>query len=287
MSIVSTPAVLLRSFAYGETSLILRFYTRELGVVGVMAKGARRSRRGADALETFATGTLTLYVKDSRDLQTLKEFDVGRSRRGLSTPLLRFAGASVLGEIVLRHAGEEGNPGLYRRLEEGLDRVEAWEAERLAPGILAEGWGLVAALGYRPVLEGCVECGRVLEDEGELARFDFSAGGLRCPACAGSGPRIGPGARAQLLELLEGRPPATLRRPRAHARLLSDFVTYHVSMSRPLDSFRILTPLLPRSEAGADAGRAERGGEDSREDGSPADGGAPETPDAPEEPRRA
>lgn len=285
MSVVSTPGILLRSFAYGETSLILRFYTRDLGVVGVMAKGARRSRRGADSLETFATGTLTVYLKDTRDLQTLKEFDARRSRRRLSTPLLRFAGASVLGEIVLRHAGEEGNPHLYDRLEDGLDRVEGWEEGRLAAGILAEGWGLVAALGYRPVLEACVECGQMLDADENLARFDFGAGGLRCAPCGGSGPRIGPGARAQLLDLLAGRLPGTLRRPRAHARLLSDFVTYHVSMTRPLDSFRILTALLPRGEAGGEGAGEDAGGE-SMPDADVIEESAPEG-EAPGEERRA
>lgn len=285
MSVVSTPGVLLRSFAYGETSLILRFYTRDLGVMAVMAKGARRSRRGADSMETFASGTLTVYLKETRDLQTLKEFDARHSRRRLSTPLLRFAGASVLGELVLRHAGEEGNPALYDRLEDGLDRMEAWEEDRLAAGILAEGWGLVAALGYHPVLEACVECGRVLDAGEDLARFDFAAGGLRCAACGGSGPRIGPGARAQLLDLLAGRLPGTLRRPRAHARLLSDFVTYHVSMTRPLDSFRILTALLPRGEAGGE-GTGEDAGGRSMPDGDVAGKSAPEG-EAPEEERRA
>ena len=42
MSVVTTPAVLLRSFNYSETSRILRLYTLDLGLVGGMAKGMWR-----------------------------------------------------------------------------------------------------------------------------------------------------------------------------------------------------------------------------------------------------
>lgn len=246
MAVVSTPAVALRSFPYGETSLVLRFYTLELGVLGVMAKGARkRSSKGTGVPETFSRGVLTVYVKEGRGLQTMKDFAPDRPRRGLGRDVLRFAGASVLGEILLRHAGEEGNPGLFERLNRGLDRMEDAGSDALVSEALAQGWSLVAELGYRPVLERCVVCAGIPGEE-EMARFDFSAGGIRCSRCMdeGEGPRIGPEAREQLGVLLAGRPVSELRKPRAHLGLLDDFVTYHLSGGRPLDSFRIFLDLL-------------------------------------------
>lgn len=246
MAVVSTPAVALRAFPYGETSLVLRFYTEELGVMGVMAKGARRrGSRGSGGPETFSRGVLTAYLKEGRGLQTMKDFAPDRPRRSLSRSVRRFAGASVLGEILLRHAGEEGNPPLFRQLNLALDRVEEVREDGLLSEILAQGWGLVARLGYRPALERCVACGSEL-GRGEMARFDFSAGGIRCSGCMdeGTGPRIGPGARQQLRQLLKAHPVDDLRRPGAHLSLLDDFVTYHLSGGRRLDSFRILLDLL-------------------------------------------
>jgi len=251
MAVVSTPAIPLRRFPYGETSLILRFYARELGVVGVMAKGARkRGSRGSGVPETFARGVLTVYVKETRGLQTMKDFAPEKPRRRMGRDVLRFAGASVLGEVVMRHAGEEGNPGLFERLDGSLDRIEEEEREALLARILAEGWGLVGALGYRPVLDACVECGQPLDPDA-MGRFDFGAGGIRCPRCSGGdgSPRIGPTARSQLHALLDGETVSDLRRPRAHVRLLSDFVTYHVSGGHPLDSFRVLMDLVRADDA--------------------------------------
>lgn len=250
MSLLSTPAILLRSFPYSETSTVLRFYTRTLGVTGVMARGARsRQSRGQGALSTFTEGTLTLYVKGTRDLQTLKDFAPTRSRPGLARDVRMFAAASVLAEVVLRHAGQDPNALLYDRVSHALDRMSTPEGLDSVTELLSGLWGLVDALGYRPELEGCVVCGRPLEAE-EVGRFDYSAGGIGCGDCAGEGggPRVGPVARAQLTALLEGQVPEDLNRPRAHTKLVRDFVTYHVSDGRPLQSFDVFFDLLPTSD---------------------------------------
>lgn len=242
MSVVTTPAVLLRSLDYSETSRILRFYTLDLGLVGVMAKGVRRANaKGQGALQTFARGDVTLYVRPNRDLQTLKEFAARTSGRGFAQNVLRFAAASVLAELVLVHAGSEASPEVFERLTTGLQRLESEDEEGLIAVLLVEGWGLVAALGYRPQLESCVHCGRTLQG-GDVGRFDFDAGGVRCPECSVDvgGPLVGPGARDQLLGLIEEGRSETLTKPRAHLQLLHDFTLYHLSGSKPLRSFRFL-----------------------------------------------
>ncbi len=255
MSVVTTPAVLLRSFPYSETSRVLRFYTEHLGLVGVMGKGVRKGgSRGGNGLESFAGGLLTVYVKPTRDLQTLRDFSPTHPRRGLAADVHRFAAAAVLAELVLRHAGEEAHPALFAALVLGLDRLEATSGGAVLPVLLAEGWRLVDVLGYRPEVAVCASCGAPLGDA--VARFDFEAGGVRCAGCAAGGstvgPRLGPGARAQLTALLDGRVPADLTHTGAHLRLLSDFVTYHVSGSRPLQAFGVLAALLPPDEGKAE-----------------------------------
>jgi DNA repair protein RecO (recombination protein O) len=245
MSVVSTPAVLLRSFNYSETSLILKLYTKDLGLVSVMAKGVRRAgARGQGGIDTFSRGELTAYVRPTRDLQTFKEFAVEEAGASLGRDVLRFAGASVLAEIVLSHAAPYPSPQVFECLTHGLRRIEAESRAGLIGAGLAEGWLLVATLGYEPQIHGCVRCGRALGSS-EVSRFDFSAGGVRCSDCAfeHSGPLLGPGARQQLVALLQGTAPEALGKPRAHLRLLHDFVTYHISGPKPLKTFRVFGTL--------------------------------------------
>ena len=250
MPLLTTLAVLLRAHPYSESSRIFRFYTRDAGVVGALARGVRKSGgRDGSGIETFAEGVLTLIVKESRDLQTFKEFTASRPRRGIGSSALRLGGASALAELVLRHAGEESNPPLFEALSRGLDRLESTDPEELISATLSESWRLIAALGYHPVLQTCVHCGTPL-GANEMSRFDFAAGGVRCQSCGDGGPRVGPGARAQLTALVSGDAlPGGLSRPRAHLQLLSEFVTYHVSGTRPLSSFAFLAQMLPDDDA--------------------------------------
>jgi DNA repair protein RecO (recombination protein O) len=245
MSLVTTRAVLLRSFPYSETSRVMRFYTESLGTVGVMARGVRTgSGKSGSGLDVFAEIILTLHIKSTRELQTLKEFTVTRGRRSLGVDVRRLGGASVLAEVVLKHAGEDSNPPLFEALSDGLDRLGDAPPDRMVTTLLREGWCLVSALGYRPVAEVCVECGLAPGDE--LTRFDFSAGGIRCAGCSGveTGPRLGPRARAQLAALLDNTELPEVERPRVHLRLLGDFITYHISGGRPLVSLKVLAALL-------------------------------------------
>ena len=251
MSILSTPAILLRSYPFSETSQILRFYSETNGVLSAMARGSRKAggRRGGE-LRSFAEGVLAVYFKESRDLQTFRDFSPTNPRRGLGADPIRLAAASVLAELILHHAESEANPALFADLSLGLDAMESVRKPLLVPVLLAHLWALIGRLGFAPLVGACVECGRPFGDD-ELGRFDFGAGGLRCPVCTRGhrGPRLGPVARSQLQDLMTGSVPENLTRPDTHLRLASDFITYHISGGTPLRSMGVLANLTSESDA--------------------------------------
>lgn len=239
MPIVTTRSVVLQTYPYSDTSKILRLMTREHGPRSAIAKGARRPKsRFGGLIEPFAEGHATLYLKENRDLHTLSDFDLVRERQRLGTDLPRFAGASVLCELVMRLAPEHRDDRLYSILVEGLDAlVEAGpeEADEMA---LRHIWRLVAALGFAPDLGRCVACGREI-GEADRARFDHAAGGLRCRACGGTEGVALDAAELRALRALcrGGRagPPG----PRQH-RLLVDFVRYHLAEGTRIRSLEFL-----------------------------------------------
>ena len=244
MSTVTTPAILLRAHPYSESSRVLRFYTRELGLVGVMARGVRKgASKGRGSPGTLGEGVAEILVRESRELQTLREFTPVKTRFGLAGDFRRLAGASIAAELVLRHAGQEPHAELYGALSVGLDRLEAAAPASVHGEVLALGWKIVRVLGFAPELSVCTACGEALE-EGDMGRFDLAAGGVRgpgCPAPRGSR-RVGPVARAQLRCLLEGSVPPDLRGAPAHLSLLNDFTTFHMLGGHRLGSFRFLDP---------------------------------------------
>lgn len=253
MAPVRTLAILLRAHDYGDSSRILRFYTRDHGLLSVVARGVRgRSGKGTTTLASFASGELSAYVKPQRDLHTMKDFHCTALREALASDVLRFGGASAAAELVLAHAEQDPQTAVFDALERALDALERVEAQRLPGTVLAALWTITESFGFAPQLDACVRCHEPLQPD-EIGRFDFSAGGMRCAECGedAAGPRVGPGARAQLDALIGGEVPDDLHHPRRHLALVADFIAYHVA-SKPLKSFRFLGGVMPADDEVAD-----------------------------------
>ena len=244
MSATATDAIVLQSFPYGETSRIVRLLTRSAGVHSAIAKGALRPRSRYAMMEPFAEGSATLYIRNTRDLQTLGAFDLTRSRQGLGRDLLRFGGASLLAELVLRTASEESHPALFDVVSAGLDRLVDVDAAGLEVSVLAVTWHLIAELGFTPELDACIVCGTLVEPDRD-AMFDYAAGGMRCDSCAAGlpGRRIPARARAALGEFSRGRP-ARIGATEGHWRLLTRYLEHHILEGAPLRSLHFVATSL-------------------------------------------
>lgn len=253
MSAMKTEAILLRTYPYSESSRVLRFFTRELGLVSVIAKGERRgASRGYGGASAFSEGVAVFVFRDTRDLHTLREFAPQNARFGLARDVSRLAGASAAAELVLRHACQEPHEELYGAISSGLDLLEAAPPEEVLPRVLSLAWTIVRTLGFGPELGVCLCCGRSLEAD-EMGWFEMRSGGVGgscCPSWGGSR-RIGPLAREQLKRLLAGDPPSQLRGRRAHISLLRDFTSYHVLSGGRLTSLRFLEPDRAKESDGA------------------------------------
>ena len=145
MSLVTTPALVLQTYRYSETSKVVRLATRDLGVHSAIAKGALRpkSRFGA-GLELLSEGVAQLYFRETRELHTLGAFDLVNLRRDLAGDVGRFAGAAALAEVMLKMAPPAPLPVAYDTLTAALDALEAAPPDRVdASGVRAM-WRLVS-----------------------------------------------------------------------------------------------------------------------------------------------
>lgn len=245
MALVSTPAIIIHSFEYSETSKILRLLTRNHGVQSVIAKGAQRPKsRFGGILELFTEGVASFSLRESRDLHTLTGFDLVHSRQSMGTDLIRFGGAALMAELIMRVAIEEADAGLYDRVGAALAAIDAARDHLIEPTVLAEVWATIAYLGFAPALESCLDCDRMLEDS-EDTIFDYTAGGLRCSPCgqASGGRLLPPAARLGLQELVAGLP-IPLEKTAAHWRLLDRYLAHHVLEGQPLKSMEFLAKTL-------------------------------------------
>jgi DNA repair protein RecO (recombination protein O) len=234
MSLVSTPAIVLSTLRYSETSKIVRLATREHGVQSVIAKGALRpkSRFGA-ALQLLSEGQAQFVLKESRELHLLTSFDLRRLHVGLSAELERYAVACALAEVMLRFAPPDPHPDSFDLLRQALEQLEVApiaSVEALGYRLL---WQMVSILGFEPSLDACVIDGTPLAETGPLP-FSTREGGALCQVCATQhgATQLPERARADLLALMDSGaelPRFDDRHGAAHRRLLGRYIRYHLA----------------------------------------------------------
>lgn len=238
MTLLATPAIVLRTYRYSETSKVVRLATRELGVQSAMAKGALRPRSAFGAgLELLSEGVAQLYHRDSRELQTLAAFDVIALRRELATGLDRFAGATTLAELMLRMAPPAPLLSAYDTLVAGLEGLATAPADAVEAAAIRALWRLLGVLGFEPSLTACARDGTGIEaGDGAVVTFSAVDGGALCARCAAAGApagarRLPPPAFRDLLALNDpaaALPVLDTAHAAAHRRLVARFTRHHL-----------------------------------------------------------
>lgn len=184
MAELRTEAVVLRIVDTGEADRILALYSREVGRLDVIARGARKStKRFGGHLGLYARIEATVDHRPARSLQPLRGARLLAAHEGLQADLAAFAAASYLAEVVLKATHpEQADEGLWRLLCGALGALGGGDAPAGA-GLealvhVAEA-GLLDALGVLPSLDACSRCGEPLDG----AWVASGADGLYCDGC--------------------------------------------------------------------------------------------------------
>jgi len=215
----SSPALVLRAWPCGETSVIASLLTRDHGFVKVIAKAARRPRSTLRPLvEPGRIVAAEFSLDPGRELQYLRGGGVDLDPLAAGLDLERSA--YLLGALELvdrcrpaaRRATEEGgtaDPGLFDICLGFLRVLSSPSCRRAALLFFAFEWEILARHGLAPEVAACATCGRArAEVPAGTLRFDPAEGGLVCGACgAGAGPGAGrpisPGALDLFAELAD------------------------------------------------------------------------------------
>ena len=179
--VYKTEAIVLRTMELGEADRVLTVLTPRLGKLRVIAKGVRRPRsRIGGGLQPFSDVQLVLAVGRTFDVVTSSSLE--DPHLGLRNDLHSTAAAWYLVELVDRFVeGAADSHDAFRLLAQGLSALDA--GDEVARGVVARWFelALLDAMGFRPELTRCLECGADLEPEGNA--FAPASGGVLCPQC--------------------------------------------------------------------------------------------------------
>jgi DNA repair protein RecO (recombination protein O) len=174
--------IVIRSTAYGESNKVVTLYTRELGKVGVMARGAKKPNSRLSAITQLFTHGYFL-VQIGSGLGSLQQGEMISSLRSIREDIFLTAYSSYIVELTDKSTEDrKTNPYLFELLYQTLHYIN----EGYDPDVLMNIYELkiLNVLGLYPTLNQCSVCGHT---DGHFA-FSIREGGILCHRCLNKDP---------------------------------------------------------------------------------------------------
>jgi DNA repair protein RecO (recombination protein O) len=218
---VRSLALVVRSVDVFDTSKVVTLFTRELGQVSALAKGARRLKSSFQAgLDLLSVCDIVLLHKASDALDLLTEAVLSERfdslRHDLSALYAGYYISELLHDLTDHH---DPHPRLFDAAVVTLRHLgdPALRPARLARFELA----CLRELGHMPALEDCVHCGEPIGGTGDAVAFGLATGGVLCPGCRPGQPHVATlsGRTIETLRILASPGPAWRRLDAAPAAM--------------------------------------------------------------------
>lgn len=198
MANITDTGFILRKIPYSESSLILKAYTREHGVVSFMAKGAKRQNSRLHGLLEPVVHLQFLFPAHSRgEMRILSDVALLRDHPVVREDIVKQALAQACGEVLLKYMPDEARaPDFHDEMLKVLARLDAAPATRRALEVVFAGYLLdfCRLSGFQPQFRFCVRCdarvfGPAVRADGtavptgQTIVFGIDQGGPVCARC--------------------------------------------------------------------------------------------------------
>jgi len=175
-------AVVIRSMDYGESNKIITLYTKQMGKISVMVRGAKKMKSRHSAItQLFVHGEFTFYK--SGKMGNLNEGEILNAHHLLHSSIHKTTYAAYILEMIDRMLIEqEGSSYLFEQCLASLEAIEEGKCPQIVSHLFE--MKMLSFAGYAPMLEYCVSC------EKQCNQFKLSAelGGIVCEKCQHNDP---------------------------------------------------------------------------------------------------
>jgi DNA repair protein RecO (recombination protein O) len=202
-----SPAIIMRIKEFGESDLLVTFFTSDRGRLKGVAKGGRKSqKRFANCLDLFCLANLEYELKRKGDLHFLHSCKLVHAFPGLRSDFTSLSLASYMIELaeILFPLGVTDRE-MFELLKNAFLSVnEGGKAHILR--ILFEAKAMALG-GYKINLDKCCGCGRPYAGEGR-AVFKRNKGCIACLKCereSNLSPGLGPDT-VDVLKVIQSSP---------------------------------------------------------------------------------
>lgn len=171
---VNVTGLVIGDYDYKESSKILRIFTRELGIISVMARGAKRPKSKLQNLSSLYCLAEYSLVK-RKDFYYLDEGKIITINLHLRNDIKSLYSAQLCIELINKSLLEDQiSPDLFDLLVKTIEYLGQTDNKlRLVSMFVIK---YISMIGYRPELMTCAICKKTPRDVG----FSIQAGGITC-----------------------------------------------------------------------------------------------------------
>jgi DNA repair protein RecO (recombination protein O) len=168
--------IIISESSYSETSKLLNIFTKEYGIIGVIAKGAKRLKSPIRAVTSKLTyADFQINYKKGK-LSNLICADVINPFNEIKKDLLKISYASFLLELTSQVMKQTNSKDIFDLLENTLIKIEEGYDPTVITNILELKY--LNYLGIKPVLDSCAVCGST-----KILTVSTNKGGFVCTNC--------------------------------------------------------------------------------------------------------
>lgn len=169
--------IIIKTHDYGETHKIITIFSKELGKISAICRGANKAKSKLSSLaQPFVKASFLIYL--SKGLSTVQQGETLESFRSIREDIMKTAYAAYLVELTtMLTEDKEREPYLYNQLDLTLQRIND-EEDLMVPIFMLE-LKLFKRGGFAPIIDCCARCG----DVNNLTSFSVREGGLLCANC--------------------------------------------------------------------------------------------------------
>lgn len=170
--------IVIRTTNYGESDVIITIYSKQIGKIGMLARGAKKpNNRLASVSQLFTYGNY--LFRHTRGLGTLSQGEIIHSFRAIREDLFKTAYAAYIVELTDKLTDDFiASSALFDLLYFSLKFInENYDAEIIS---FIYATKMLAFAGITPQLERCAVCAR---KEEPFVSFSIKEGGFLCRYC--------------------------------------------------------------------------------------------------------
>ena len=169
--------IVLSEIDYKESSKIINVFTKELGIIGILARGTKKIKSNLSGVTSKLTyGYFHVNYKEN-GLSMLIEVDIIDRFKNIRKDISMMSYSVYLLELADRVYKHEGNNLIYDLLIASLKKIDEGFDYKIIVNIFE--LKMLDFLGIKPVVDECVNCGNKVD----IVTVSSYRGGYLCKNC--------------------------------------------------------------------------------------------------------